>query len=103
MVLVNVVILVVGTGIMITVQRTALLHAWQYFTGFMLIYVSTILMEGVSMSLMSKVMSPLLAKGFWNAGLLATEAGAIGRLLGNTALMVLGYFMGTAPEGAGLT
>ena len=42
------------------------------------------------MSLMSKVMAPLLAKGFWNAGLLATEAGSIGRLVGNLALMGLG-------------
>lgn len=93
LVLVTVAMLVGGTFLFIVPQFSGVasqITEWRYFSGFFILYVATILLEGVAMSLMSKVMSPLLTKGFWNAGLLATEAGSIGRLMGNMALMIMG-------------
>jgi len=46
-------------------------------------------LEGVIMSLLSKVVSPELAKGTFNSGLLATEAGTLGRVVGDTMLTCL--------------
>lgn len=41
------------------------------------------------MSLLSKLVSPELAKGTFNSGLLATEAGTLGRVIGD---MLISYF-----------
>jgi len=46
-------------------------------------------LEGVIMSLLSKVVSSELAKGTFNSGLLATEAGTLGRVVGDCMLTFL--------------
>ncbi|KAK9832195.1 hypothetical protein WJX74_002578 [Apatococcus lobatus] len=56
---------------------------WLYLLGGFLAYVGSLVLEGASMSMMSKVIHPSLAKGTFNAGLLATESGTTGRLCGN--------------------
>eukprot|EP01135_Chromosphaera_perkinsii_P002596 Nk52_evm112s224 gene=Nk52_evmTU112s224 len=56
---------------------------WHYMTGALLYFVSVQVLEGVTMSLISKVIPPALATGFWNAGFLTTEAGTLGRALGD--------------------
>jgi hypothetical protein len=38
------------------------------------------------MSLLSKLVSPELARGTWNSGLLATEAGTFGRVVGDVMI-----------------
>ena len=52
------------------------------------------------MSLMSKIMHPSLARGTWNAGLMSTEAGTLGRLTGNLCISVVSKITGadTASE-----
>ena len=46
-------------------------------------------LEGVIMSLLSKLVSTELAKGTFNSGLLATEAGTLGRVFGDCMLTYL--------------
>eukprot|EP00891_Asterochloris_glomerata_P001311 jgi/Astpho2/1311/Aster-06184 len=67
---------------------------WLYFSGGLLLFFCTVVLEGTAMSLCSKVMHPSLASGTWNAGLISTEAGTIGRLCGNFLLSVVAKFTG---------
>ena len=60
--------------------------ATQYVCGSIMIFVFLNALEGVIMSLLSKLVSPELARGTWNSGLLATEAGTFGRVLGDIAI-----------------
>ncbi|GMH35397.1 hypothetical protein BSKO_03265 [Bryopsis sp. KO-2023] len=63
----------------------------RYFSGFTIVYVATIVMEGAAMSLMSKVIAPEMALGTFNAGLLATDSGSFGRFIGNLAVTLIGH------------
>ena len=58
----------------------------QYVLGSSILFAVLNALEGVIMSLLSKVVSPELAKGTFNSGLLATEAGTLGRVVGDTML-----------------
>jgi hypothetical protein len=49
------------------------------------------------MSLLSKLISPELAKGTFNSGLLATEAGTFGRVLGDMSIVVFGGGLSSSP------
>ena len=69
--------------------------ATQYVCGSVMIFVFLNALEGVIMSLLSKLVSPELARGTWNSGLLATEAGTFGRVLGDMAIT---YYSGEAPK-----
>ena len=61
----------------------------QYVLGSSILFAVLNALEGVIMSLLSKVVSPELAKGTFNSGLLATEAGTLGRVVGDTMLTCL--------------
>jgi hypothetical protein len=67
---------------------------WNFFIGGGWILIGTIIMEGAAMSLESKVIHPSFAEGTWNAGLLSTEAGTLGRFTGNLLLSVSSRFTG---------
>jgi hypothetical protein len=56
--------------------------------------VLAVVLEGTAMSMCSKVMPPKLAKGIWNAGLISTEAGTLGRLTGNFLLSLVSDITG---------
>ena len=58
----------------------------QYVCGSIMIFVFLNALEGVIMSLLSKLVSPELARGTWNSGLLATEAGTFGRVVGDVMI-----------------
>lgn len=45
-----------------------------------------------------QVIDERLCKGMWNAGLLSTQAGTLGRLCGNLALSLCAGFTGTSSE-----
>ena len=68
----------------------------QFVVSTFLIYSATIVMEGVAMSILSKVIPPAMRRGLCNAGLLATQFGSAGRLMANVAIAVVGLF---APSG----
>jgi len=61
----------------------------QYVLGASSLFALLNALEGVIMSLLSKVVSPELARGTFNSGLLATEAGTLGRVFGDCMLTYL--------------
>lgn len=66
----------------------------QYMTSALVVFISTNVLEGVNMSLLSKTMPKALARGTFNSGLLATEAGTLGRAVGDQMVTAVGYFLG---------
>ncbi|ETV93812.1 hypothetical protein H310_12376 [Aphanomyces invadans] len=62
----------------------------QYVFGAVMIYVFSNVLEGVNMSLLSKTIPKSFARGTFNSGLLATEAGTLGRALGDGAVSLAG-------------
>lgn len=67
----------------------------QYVIGAIILYVAANVTEGVNMALLSKVMSPALARGTFNCGLLSTEAGTLARVVGDGLISLTGY-LGTS-------
>jgi hypothetical protein len=63
---------------------------FQYMFGNAFLFCILNALEGIIMALLSKLVSPELAKGTFNSGLLATEAGTFGRVLGDAAITFLG-------------
>ncbi|KAH9573003.1 hypothetical protein CY35_02G182800 [Sphagnum magellanicum] len=64
----------------------------QYISGALLMFVSAEVLEGVNLSLLSKVMSSRLARGTYNGGLLSTEAGTVARVVADGTITLTGYF-----------
>ncbi|CAN0013753.1 unnamed protein product, partial [Choristocarpus tenellus] len=62
----------------------------QYILGVSLIFVALQAHEGVIMSITSKVIPPTLARGTFNSGFLATEAGTFGRFTGDMLISLIG-------------
>ncbi|KAL3144746.1 hypothetical protein ABBQ38_001867 [Trebouxia sp. C0009 RCD-2024] len=87
---VTLLITAVGCGLLMCGGRPV----WMYFLGGTLVFMCTVILEGSGMSLMSKIMHPSLARGTWNAGLMSTEAGTLGRLTGNLCLSIVSRFTG---------
>lgn len=64
----------------------------QYVTGVGLLFVALQAQEGVVMALTSKIIPARLAKGTFNSGFLATEAGTAARFFSDVAITVLGMY-----------
>eukprot|EP01038_Epipyxis_sp_PR26KG_P012876 gene12876-17254_t len=64
--------------------------SFQYMFGSCLLFCTLNSLEGIMMALLSKLVSPELAKGVFNSGLLATEAGTFGRVIGDFAITACG-------------
>ncbi|KAJ1428034.1 major facilitator superfamily domain-containing protein [Ochromonadaceae sp. CCMP2298] len=62
----------------------------QYVLGTSLMFTCLNALEGIIMALLAKLISPELAKGTFNSGLLATEAGTLGRVVGDVLITVFG-------------
>ncbi|KAI9916894.1 hypothetical protein PsorP6_017801 [Peronosclerospora sorghi] len=62
----------------------------QFVAGGVIIFISTNVLEGVNMSLLSKTIPKSFAKGTFNSGLLATEAGTFGRAIGDVTITLAG-------------
>lgn len=69
-----------------------------FVTGSIVVYASTVVMEAVAMSILSKVISAKLRQGTFNAGVIASLSGSLGRLVGNLGITALGMML--AEEGA---
>eukprot|EP00246_Nothoceros_aenigmaticus_P002451 TRINITY_DN13321_c0_g1_i1.p1 TRINITY_DN13321_c0_g1~~TRINITY_DN13321_c0_g1_i1.p1 ORF type:complete len:334 (-),score=43.56 TRINITY_DN13321_c0_g1_i1:399-1259(-) len=63
----------------------------QYIFGALLIFVSAEVLEGVNLSLLSRVMSSRLSRGTWNGGLLSTEAGTLARVVADATITLAGF------------
>ncbi|CAN8325644.1 unnamed protein product [Cochlearia groenlandica] len=64
----------------------------QYVCSGLIMFVSAEVLEGVNLSLLSRVMSSRLSRGTYNGGLLSTEAGTIARVIADVTITVAGYF-----------
>ncbi|CAL0303347.1 unnamed protein product [Lupinus luteus] len=63
----------------------------QYICSGLLLFVSAEVLEGVNLSLLSRVMSSRLSRGTYNGGLLSTEAGTIARVIADATITLAGY------------
>ncbi|KAJ7952385.1 SPX domain-containing membrane protein [Quillaja saponaria] len=63
----------------------------QYVCSGLLVFVSAEVLEGVNLSLLSRVMSSRLSRGTYNGGLLSTEAGTIARVIADATITLAGY------------
>ncbi|XP_024536249.1 SPX domain-containing membrane protein At4g22990 [Selaginella moellendorffii] len=62
----------------------------QYVASAIVIFLSTNVLEGVNMSLLSKVMPSRLSRGVFNCGFLSTEAGTLARALSDGLISLAG-------------
>lgn len=62
----------------------------QYMSASVIIFLSASALEGPTMSLLSKTIPKSWSKGILNVGLLATEAGTFGRVVGDLFLSICG-------------
>ncbi|PNX92358.1 SPX domain-containing membrane protein, partial [Trifolium pratense] len=63
----------------------------QYICSGLLMFVSAEVLEGINLSLLSRVMSSRLSRGTYNGGLLSTEAGTIARVIADATITLTGY------------
>ncbi|XP_074279916.1 SPX domain-containing membrane protein At4g22990-like [Silene latifolia] len=64
----------------------------QYVTSAIITFVSAEVLEGVNLSLLSRVMSSRLSRGTYNGGLLSTEAGTLARVVADSTITLAGYW-----------
>lgn len=81
------VLLVVGVAVIVSYGHYSTI---QFIAGGVIIFISTNVLEGVNMSLLSKTIPKSFARGTFNSGLLATEAGTLGRAIGDVAITLVG-------------
>ncbi|KAF3442247.1 hypothetical protein FNV43_RR16163 [Rhamnella rubrinervis] len=63
----------------------------QYVGSALITFVSAEVLEGVNLSLLSRVMSSRLSRGTYNGGLLSTEAGTLARVIADGTITLSGY------------
>ncbi|CAI0476548.1 unnamed protein product [Linum tenue] len=63
----------------------------QYVCSGLIMFVSAEVLEGVNLSLLSRVMSSRLSQGTYNGGLLSTEAGTLARVVADVTITMAGY------------
>ncbi|KNA17609.1 hypothetical protein SOVF_078670 [Spinacia oleracea] len=64
----------------------------QYVISAVITFVSAEVLEGVNLSLLSRVMSSRLARGTYNGGLLSTEAGTLARVVADGTITLAGLW-----------
>ncbi|XP_021735925.1 SPX domain-containing membrane protein At4g22990-like [Chenopodium quinoa] len=62
----------------------------QYVCSGLIMFVSAEVLEGVNLSLLSRVMSSRLSRGTYNGGLLSTEAGTLARVVADGTITLIG-------------
>lgn len=77
-------------GCITVMQYTDDYPLWQYIPSSVVLFLSATSLEGPTMSLLSKTIPSSWSRGLLNVGLLATEAGTLGRVVGDSLLSVLG-------------
>nr|XP_009619192.1 SPX domain-containing membrane protein At4g22990-like isoform X2 [Nicotiana tomentosiformis] len=83
--------IMVCLGILMSFQVVIQYSVPQYVCSGLLLFVSAEVLEGVNLSLLSRVMSSRLSRGTYNGGLLSTEAGTIARVIADATITLAGY------------
>ncbi|XP_019194690.1 PREDICTED: SPX domain-containing membrane protein At4g22990-like [Ipomoea nil] len=78
-------------GILLSFQVIIPYSVPQYVISGLIMFVSAEVLEGVNLSLLSRVMSSRLSRGTYNGGLLSTEAGTIARVIADGTITLAGY------------
>ena len=68
--------------------------SYQYMAFAILVFLSANCLEGPNMSLLSKVIPKAWAKGIFNSGFLATEAGTAARSIGDVLISAMAIWAG---------
>lgn len=82
-------IILVGT-VLIFGYFTDSYSVYQYIAASLFCFLGTNMLEAPSMSILSKTIPQNWAKGTFNSGLLATEAGTLGRVVGDVVISAAG-------------
>ncbi|KAL7182942.1 hypothetical protein ACSBR1_041597 [Camellia fascicularis] len=83
--------IMVCLGILLSFQIVIPYSVPQYVCSGLIMFVSAEVLEGVNLSLLSRVMSSRLSRGTYNGGLLSTEAGTIARVIADATITAAGY------------
>ncbi|AEE84690.1 SPX domain [Arabidopsis thaliana x Arabidopsis arenosa] len=84
--------IMVCVGILLSFHVVVPYTVPQYVCSGLIMFVSAEVLEGVNLSLLSRVMSSRLSRGTYNGGLLSTEAGTIARVIADATITVAGFF-----------
>jgi hypothetical protein len=79
-----------GIGSVIMMKLGGVYPLFQYIFGSLILFLSSNACEGPNMSLLSKTIPSSWSKGVVNVGLLSTEAGTLGRVIGDLYLTYCG-------------
>ncbi|GLT40455.1 hypothetical protein SLA2020_145920 [Shorea laevis] len=83
--------IMVCVGILLSFHAIIPYSVPQYVCSGLIMFVSAEVLEGVNLSLLSRVMSSRLSRGTYNGGLLSTEAGTIARVIADGTITLAGY------------
>ncbi|XP_050152818.1 SPX domain-containing membrane protein At4g22990-like [Malus sylvestris] len=83
--------IVVCIGIVMSFHMFNPYSVIQYVSSGLIMFVSAEVLEGVNLSLLSRVMSSRLSRGTYNGGLLSTEAGTLARVVADATITLAGY------------
>lgn len=83
--------IMVCIGILLSFQVFIPYSVPQYVGSALITFVSAEVLEGVNLSLLSRVMSSRLSRGTYNGGLLSTEAGTLARVIADGTITLSGY------------
>ncbi|KAL5212975.1 hypothetical protein ABZP36_023822 [Zizania latifolia] len=78
-------------GIAMSFHFTSNYSVPQYVSSALITFVFAEVLEGVNLSLLSRVMSSRLSRGTYNGGLLSTEAGTLARVAADMTITAAGY------------
>ncbi|WOK95188.1 SPX domain-containing membrane protein [Canna indica] len=78
-------------GILLSFKFTSSYTVPQYVISALITFVAAEVLEGVNLSLLSRVMSSRLARGTYNGGLLSTEAGTLARVVADGTITLAGF------------
>ncbi|KAK1304163.1 hypothetical protein QJS10_CPB11g00602 [Acorus calamus] len=83
--------IMVCIGIVLSFNISSHYSVPQYICSALITFVFSEVLEGVNLSLLSRVMSSRLARGTYNGGLLSTEAGTLARVVADGTITLAGY------------
>lgn len=83
--------IMVCVGILLSFHIISPYTVPQYVCSGLILFVSAEVLEGVNLSLLSRVMSSRLSRGTYNGGLLSTEAGTLARVVADGTITLAGY------------
>ncbi|KAK6920205.1 Major facilitator superfamily, partial [Dillenia turbinata] len=83
--------IMVCMGILLNFQSFIPYSLPQYVCSALITFVFSEVLEGVNLSLLSRIMSSRLSRGTYNGGLLSTEAGTLARVFADVTLTLVGF------------